>query len=82
MQGGGAIEVFRTERNNNLDARSALRLSPQSCNHSLIEQCHNLSQIVTECDTPDYCRGTIGLSAQCKLFSGPAGTKSAVWQVR
>jgi hypothetical protein len=24
----GAIEVFRTERNNNLDARSALRRSP------------------------------------------------------
>ena len=57
----GAIEVFRTQRNNNLDARSALRRSPldrsENSEVASVTTCHTSSQSVTlchKCDTLPY----------------------------
>jgi hypothetical protein len=66
---GGAIDVFRTERNNNLDARSALRLSRldrcESEDYRVSQPVtvrHKVSHSVTSV-TPSVCRQAIQISS-------------------
>ena len=66
----GAIEVFRTERNNNLDARSALRRSPLDRRDRVsqpVKLRHKVSHSVTIV-TLACCRQTIQISS-CAIWA-------------